>query len=63
MSEDGDVSVGIEAEYELLLILRRFAPYVGISWSRKLGETGDLAEASGQDKETTSYVTGIRFWF
>lgn len=103
VSEDGDVSVGIEAEYELLLtqrlilqprfetaiavqeverynvgqginditlglriryeILRRFAPYVGISWSKKLGETKDLAEASGQDKETTSYVAGIRFWF
>lgn len=103
VSEDGDVSAGIEAEYELLLtqrlilqprfetaiavqevkkygvgqginditlglriryeIHRQFAPYAGISWSRKLGETEDLARDEGEDREVTRYVTGVRFWF
>lgn len=103
ISEDGDVSASLEAEYELLLtqrlilmprletgaavqeveeygvgqgftditlgirlryeIRREFAPYIGVSWSRKLGETEDLAQSEGEDVEKTSYVAGIRFWF
>jgi copper resistance protein B len=36
---------------------------VGVSWSRKLGETADLAEAGGEDVGVTSFVAGVRFWF
>jgi copper resistance protein B len=42
-------------------IRREFAPYVGFSWSRKLGETADLAEAEGEEIDVASVVVGFRF--
>nr|CBX27647.1 Copper resistance protein B [uncultured Desulfobacterium sp.] len=103
ISEDGDISATIEAEYDLLLtqrlmlqprfetgiavqevekygvgqgindielglrlryeIRREFAPYIGISWSRKLGETADFTRADGEDIEVFSFVVGIKAWF
>ncbi len=103
VSEDGDVSAALEAEYDLLLsqrlilqprletsialqeveeygvgqgvndielglrlryeIRREFAPYIGVSWNRKLGETADLAEANGDDTDVASFVVGVRVWF
>jgi copper resistance protein B len=102
LSEDGDISAGFEAEYDLLLsqrlilqprfetrvalqevekygvgqgindielgarlryeIRRKFAPYIGISWSRKLGETADLAQDEGEDTSVISFVAGLRVW-
>lgn len=55
-----------DAEFDLRLryeIMREFAPYVGLSHSRKIGQTADLARASGQDAATTSLVIGLRAWF
>jgi copper resistance protein B len=103
VSDDGDVSANIEAEYDLLIsqrlifqprfemnvavqdvpeynlgsgindielsarlryeIRREFAPYIGISWKRKIGETGDLVAADGKEIEVTSFVAGIKLWF
>ena len=103
LSDDGDVSARMEAEYELLLtqrliaqprfetnlalqdveeagvgsginnielglrlryeIKREFAPYVGVSWSKLTGDTKDMAQDEGEDTDTVSFVTGIRFWF
>jgi copper resistance protein B len=103
VSEDGDLSAGLEAEYDLLLtqrlivqprletalavqqveeygvgqgfndvelglrlryeIRREIAPYIGVSWKRKQGETADMAEKEGEDTDTTAFVAGIRFWF
>lgn len=103
VSEDGDVSASLEAEYELLLtqrlvlqprfatlysadeveefgvgkgfnfvqaglrlryeIAREFAPYIGVSWRKSLGDTADLMEEEGEDTETTSLLAGIRMWF
>ncbi len=103
VSEEGDVSASLEAEYELLftqrLILqprfatayavdeveefsvgkgfnfvqaglrlryefaREFAPYIGVSWRKSLGDTADFIEAEGEDVEHTSMVAGIRMWF
>ncbi len=55
-----DVELGLRLRYE---IKREFAPYVGVSWSRKLGETADFARANFEDPGSTSVVAGIRFWF
>jgi copper resistance protein B len=55
-----DIELGLRLRYE---IRREFAPYIGISWNRKLGETADLAESEGEDTNITSFVAGIRFWF
>ena len=103
LSDEGDVSARLDAEYELLLtqklilsptvefnlsassdeergvgsglndieaaltlryeIIREFAPYIGVSWERQFGETADLAEAEGEDIESTRFMAGVRFWF
>ncbi len=103
LSEDGDVSAKIEAEYELMLtqrlvliprietglsmqdvpeyeqwqgitdvtvgarlmyhLRREFAPYIGVSWSRKLGETANRLESENVDVDSTAIVAGVRFWF
>jgi copper resistance protein B len=55
-----DVELGLRLRYE---IRREFAPYVGLSWERKLGRTDDLARDAGEDVETLSFVVGLRMWF
>ncbi len=55
-----DIELGVRLRYE---IRREFAPYAGVSWSRKLGETGDLAEEDGEDIDVFGLVFGIKFWF
>lgn len=55
-----DIVLGLRLRYE---IRREFAPYIGVSWNRKLGETADFAEADGEDIDVTSFVAGIKFWF
>jgi len=44
-------------------ISRQFAPYVGISYLQKTGNTARLARRAGEDVHATSFVAGIRFWF
>ena len=55
-----DIELGVRLRYEMW---REFAPYVGISWSRKLGETADLAEDDGEEIDVFTYVVGIRVWY
>lgn len=54
------VQLGLRLRYE---IIREFAPYIGISWSRKLGETADFAKASDEEVSIFSLVGGVRMWF
>ncbi|MGK7345442.1 MAG: copper resistance protein B [Candidatus Nitrospinota bacterium M3_3B_026] len=103
VSNKGDVTARIEAEYELLFtqrlilqpraelnfafqdvdelgigsglstaelgarlryeITRQFAPYIGVSWERSVGDTADFVRAEGGDPGTTSFVAGLRLWF
>jgi copper resistance protein B len=55
-----DAELGLRLRYE---ISRQFAPYVGVSYEAKTGRTADFARADGKDPTTTSFVTGVRFWF
>ena len=55
-----DVDVGLRLRYE---ITRKFAPYVGIVWTRKFGNTADFAHAMGEGTQDTQLVTGFRIWF
>jgi len=55
-----DVELGLRLRYE---IKREFAPYVGVSWERRVGGTARLARAAGEDVASSSLVAGIRFWF
>ena len=52
--------LGLRLRYE---IKRQFAPYVGVSWARKVGQTGRYALADGEDATSAGLVAGIRFWF
>lgn len=103
LSEDGDLSALVEAEYELMLtqrlvvtprleaglsaqdvpehgqwqgitdvtlgarllyhIRREFAPYLGATWSRKIGETAHMVDKTGGDVDSAAVVAGVRFWF
>lgn len=55
-----DLELGLRLRYE---IRREFAPYVGVTWARQLGDTADLIEAEGEDTERTAIVAGVRMWF
>lgn len=103
VSEAGDISAGLEAEYDLPItqrffgqprletniavqeveefgvgsgvnnvrlgfrlryeIRREFAPYVGVSWNRKLGETADFARLEGEGVSSFGLLGGLRMWF
>jgi copper resistance protein B len=103
LSDDGDLSAQLEAEYELLVtqrlvlqprfetsvavqdvpefgigsgltdlelgarlryeLRREVAPYVGVVWHRRLGDTADLARAAGQYVSNVSWVAGLRVWY
>ena len=55
-----DIELGLRLRYE---VAREFAPYVGISWDRKVGNTADFARAAGEDPSSASLVFGVRAWF
>ena len=55
-----DITAGLRLRYE---IRREFAPYVGIEWASRYGDTADYVHAAGDSKDETSVVAGMRFWF
>ncbi len=54
------LEVGLRLRYE---IRREFAPYVGVEWSGKFGDTADLAEDANESVRDTRLVAGLRVWF
>lgn len=55
-----DLELGVRLRYE---IVKEFAPYIGVEWAKKTGDTARFARAAGEDADVTSFVAGIRFWF
>lgn len=55
-----NVRLGFRLRYE---IKREFAPYIGVSWNRKLGETADFARLEGEGVSIFGLVGGLRMWF
>jgi copper resistance protein B len=55
-----DMALGLRLRYE---IRREFAPYIGVNWSKKFGQTADFARADGEDASDAQIVAGIRAWF
>ena len=55
-----NTELGLRLRYE---IVRQFAPYVGVSWSRSYGETADIVRQDGSDADEARFVLGIRAWF
>lgn len=54
------IELGLRLRYEFA---REFAPYIGVNWERKLGDTARFARAEGEGASSTSLVLGVRFWF
>jgi copper resistance protein B len=55
-----DFELGARLRYE---IRRELAPYVGVEWSRKAGDTARLSRLAGEDPDAVSFVAGVRVWF
>ncbi|MDN3646326.1 copper resistance protein B [Pontixanthobacter aestiaquae] len=54
------IEPGLRLRYELQ---PEFAPYVGIEYEAKIGETADLARLAGEDPDGVKFVIGVRAWF
>ncbi len=55
-----NVSAQLRLRYE---IRREFAPYIGVEWERKFGDTKDFVRAAGEDASDVRIVAGLRYWF
>lgn len=54
------LELGLRLRYA---IKPEFAPYVGVNYERRFGETASFANAAGEDRADTRLVIGIRSWF
>ena len=55
-----DLTTGVRLRYEFR---RQFAPYVGVEWSGKFGQTADFARRAGESTRDTRWVAGLRLWY
>ena len=55
-----DVALGLRLRYETR---REFAPYIGVNWKEKFGQTADYARADGEKNGDLQVVAGFRIWF
>ena len=55
-----NAELGLRLRYE---IRREFAPYIGVSWDRRFGDTARYARAEGDKATSKSIVAGVRMWF
>lgn len=54
-----NVALGLRLRYE---IRREFAPYIGVSYERRLFGTADLARQNGIDAGIVVFTAGVRLW-
>jgi copper resistance protein B len=55
-----DIDAGVRLRYE---INRKFAPYLGVAYEGKFGQTADFARREGETAQGVRFVFGIRSWF
>ncbi|WP_295176054.1 copper resistance protein B [Variovorax sp. SCN 67-20] len=55
-----DMELGVRLRYE---VTRQFAPYIGVTWSKKFGNTAAYARQAGERVRDTQIVAGVRLWF
>ena len=55
-----NAELSLRLRYE---IRREFAPYIGVNYERKFGDTADFARAAGDDAGELQFVVGLRAWF
>ena len=52
--------LGARLRYE---VRKEFAPYIGVEWSGRTGDTARYARLAGEKPNAVNFVAGIRFWF
>jgi copper resistance protein B len=55
-----NIDAGLRLRYE---ISRKFAPYVGVAYVGRYGETARFARQEGEGATAVQFVFGIRSWF
>ncbi len=55
-----DIDAGLRLRYE---ISRKFAPYVGVAYVGRFGQTADFARHEGEGAAAVQLLFGIRSWF
>lgn len=55
-----DLDAGLRLRYEFT---RKFAPYIGIAFENKFGQTAGLARRAGESTGGVRFLLGIRTWF
>lgn len=53
------LEAGLRLRYE---VVREFAPYIGVTHERKLGDTADMAHDADAERSETMLVIGISAW-
>ncbi|MBT8431683.1 MAG: copper resistance protein B [Altererythrobacter sp.] len=54
------IESGLRLRYEFV---PEFAPYVGVEYEAKLGQTADFARAEDEDPDGFKFLIGLRAWF
>jgi copper resistance protein B len=55
-----DIDTGLRLRYE---IDRKFAPYIGVVYEGKFGQTANFARRAGESTGDMRVAFGIRVWF
>ena len=55
-----NLELGLRLRYE---IRREFAPYFGINWTKKYGNTAEFARSAGESTSEAQLMIGLRAWF
>jgi copper resistance protein B len=55
-----EIDLGLRLRHE---IVRKFAPYIGITYEKKFGGTGTYAAAAGEKTDALRVAVGVRSWF
>jgi copper resistance protein B len=55
-----DTELGLRLRYEFI---REIAPYIGVSWTNKYGNTADFSRKNGSDTRDMQVLMGVRFWY
>jgi copper resistance protein B len=55
-----DLDAGLRLRYE---ITRKLAPYIGVTYENKLGDTARFARSAGERVSDLRFSAGVRIWF
>lgn len=55
-----EIDTGLRIRYEFS---RKFAPYVGVAYNQKFGQTADFAQQQGEIMRDLRFAFGLRVWY